>query len=176
MLIVGENLHSLIKQEHICNEKNFDNTCISLSLGTQAIWLKPSENCDTLVYGDDIPEECIVKDSISEKGIIIPPHSAVIAASCERINMPIGYFGLVQTKGSLARMMVSVHFSDGQLDPGFNGNVTFEIMNGSDFSIQLRKRQIIANLYVFKTSTYAMTGYNGRYQNADGPTIFRAET
>lgn len=175
MLIVGENLRGLIIQELICDQQCYDNTCISLSLGSQVIWLNPNENYNILDYGDNIPQECVKKSHINDSGLVIPPHKSVIASSFENITMPLGYFGLLQTKGSLARMMVSLHFSDGQIDPGFTGKVTFEIMNNSDFSIRIRKRQVVGNLYIFKTSTNDMVSYHGRYQNADGPTIFRAE-
>ncbi|WP_428981187.1 dCTP deaminase domain-containing protein [Marinomonas rhodophyticola] len=40
--------------------------------------------------------------------------------------MPNNKFGLVQTKGSIARGFISVHMSDGQVDPGYKGKVTLE--------------------------------------------------
>lgn len=175
MLIVGENLRGLIIQENICDEQCFDDTCISLSLGSQVVRLTPSDNYSILDYGDDIPNECIIRENISESGFILPPHKSIIASSYETVNIPVGYFGFLQTKGSLARMMVSLHFSDGQIDPGFVGKVTFEIMNASDFSIRIKKRYAVGNLYIFKTSTDEMSPYHGRYQNADGPTVFRTE-
>lgn len=175
MLIVGENLRGLIIQEKICDEQCFDNTCISLSLGPQVVRLVPNDNYSILDYGDDIPNECITHENVGESGLILPPRQSIIASSFENISIPMGYFGLLQTKGSLARMMVSLHFSDGQIDPGFVGKVTFEIMNASDFSIRIRKRQAVGNLYIFKTSTNEMPPYHGRYQNANGPTIFRTE-
>lgn len=175
MLIVGENLRGLILQDEICDEQCFDNTCISLSLGPQVVWLKPNDKYNILDYGDNIPNECIIRENISESGLVLPPHKSIIASSFETISMPVGFFGLLQTKGSLARMMMSLHFSDGQVDPGFKGQITFEIMNGSDFSIRLRKKQAVGNLYIFKTSTDEIIPYHGRYQNAVGPTIFKTE-
>lgn len=175
MLIVGENLRGLIMQEGICDEQCFDNTCISLSLGTQIIRLAPSDKYEILDYGEDIPEECIFYEDINENGLVIPPHKSIITCSYETVHIPVGYFGLLQTKGSLARMMVSLHFSDGQIDPGFSGKITYEIMNASDFSIRIKKRQAVGNLYLFKTSTNEINAYQGKYQNAMGPTIYRGE-
>ena len=175
MLIVGENLRGLIIQDRICDEQCFDNTCIALSLGPQIIKLEPTETYKTLDYGDEIPAECVRCENVSENGLVLPPRKAILASSYETIHIPVGYFGLLQTKGSLARMMVSLHFSDGQIDPGFNGKVTFEIINCSDFSIRIRKRQLVGNLYIFKTSTNDASAYQGKYQNATGPTIFKTE-
>lgn len=173
MLIVGENLRGLIVQENICDEQCYDNTSISLSLGPQVIKLKPSSSFHTLEYGETIPAECMIHDLISDSGLIINPHECVIASSHETIKMPVGYFGLLQTKGSLARLMVSLHFSDGQIDPGYRGKVTFEIMNASEFAIRIRKRQVVGNLYIFKTSTDSAPPYDGKYQNSTGPTVSR---
>ena len=85
--------------------------------------------------------------------------------------MPQGYMGLLQTKGSLARLCVSLHFSDGQIDPGFRGKITFEIFNASDFKIRIRKFQAVGNLYVLKTTTKKHKPYSGKYAGANGPTI-----
>ncbi len=171
MLIVGDNLLGLIHQENICPDDCYDNTCISLSLGFDAVWLNSTSEIDTLEYEREIPSKYIQKEKISDKGLLIPPHKSVLSSSMENIVIPVGYWGLVQTKGSLARLLVSLQLSDGQVDPGFNGKITFEISNNSDFNILIRKGQKIGNLYLFKASTNVNAPYNGRYQNATGPTI-----
>ena len=173
MLIVGENLRSLILQEQICEEQCYDNTCISLSLGSEEI--RFSSNGKIIDYGEIIPEECTHKEDITVNGLVLSPHESAIASSFETIGIPVGYFGLLQTKGSLARLMVSLHCSDGQVDPGFSGKITFEIINNSEFTVRIRKKQTVGNLYLFKTSTDANDAYSGRYQNAKGPTVFLNE-
>lgn len=173
MLIVGENLEGLIRQKEICNVNCFDGSCISLSLGTEVLWLQPTDKIKEIRYGQIIPEECIKREELEDNiGLILPPHKAVIASSNEVINMPIGYFGLFQTKSSLARLLVSIHFSDGQIESGFKGKINFEIMNASDLSIRIEKKQIVGNLYIFKASTNNCSAYSGRYQNSCGPQTF----
>ena len=175
MIIVGDNLEQLIAQHNIVKQSGtnranpYDNTCICLTLGDKTIRFLPKENF-TLAYEDNIPEDCLSRETIGNEGVIIPPLSAILACSHEKITMPLGYFGLVQTKGSLARMLVSIHFSDGQIDPGYSGVVTFEIFNASPYNIQLFKKQSVANLYIFKASNKKHQPYAGRYQNAEGPT------
>jgi deoxycytidine triphosphate deaminase len=172
MIIVGTSLEQLALQFEIVDRPNcFDNTCLSLSLGNDVIWLNPCDGMNTLVYGESIPDVCIRRETLDEQGLLLPPHSAVLASSWEVVKMPPGYMGFLQTKGSLARLMVSVHFSDGQIDSGFDGKITFEIFNGSEFNIRIHKRQKVANLYILKTSTLDYKMYAGRYNNADGPTI-----
>lgn len=172
MIVVGENLHQLMVQHKMVDRDNcFDETCIQLTLGETYIKLTPTPACDMLTYGGDIPKECVQSIAIGEDGLILEPHSAVLACSAEKINMPLGYMGLLQTKGSLARLYVSLHFSDGQIDSGFSGKVTFELFNASLFKIRIRKLQAVGNLYVFKTTTKSGHPYSGKYANADKPTI-----
>lgn len=171
-MIVGNDLKKLIKKYNICNEKQYDITSIKMDLGDEIIRLVPNKLINELIYGEPIPNECILREKIAEDGIIIKPKTSLIACSSSAINMPLGYFGLLQTKGSLARMMISIHFSDGQIDPWFKGNVTYEIFNGSDFNIKLYKKQFVGNLYIFKTSTKNIKPYNGKYSNSTGPTIY----
>ncbi len=172
MVIVGENLKQLMRQHGIVDRANcYDETCIQLSLGDQCIQLVPRKRNDILTYGEKIPERTMKKRVLGDDGLILQPKTAVLASSAEKIYMPRGYMGLLQTKGSLARMFVSLHFSDGQVDPGFKGNITFEIFNASDFIIRIRKFQAVGNLYILKTSTKRHRMYSGRYFNAEGPTI-----
>lgn len=172
MVIIGENLIQLMEQHKMVDRPNcFDETCIQLSLGDTYISLCPDSDNEILTYGEPIPEKYISRDKINEDGLVLSPKTAVLAASAESVFMPEGYMGLLQTKGSLARLFVSLHFSDGQIDPGFRGKVTFEIFNASDFKVRLRRLQPVGNLYVFKTSTKKHKLYCGKYAEANGPTI-----
>ena len=172
MIVVGDNLHELMEQYRIVDRDNcYDETCIRLSLGDTYFKLVPNSKKNTLIYGESIPNDCIQKYKVDEKGLILEPNTAVLACSAEKVDLPKGYMGLLQTKGSLARLFVSLHFSDGQIDSGFKGHVTFEIFNASTFNICIRKFQPVGNLYLFKTTTDNHQLYNGKYANSDVPTI-----
>lgn len=172
MIVVGENLRQLMKQHKMVDRPNcYDETCIQLSLGEQCIKLTPRSKDDILTYGEKIPEDVVNPIELDDAGLLLQPKTAVLASSAERIEMPRGYMGLLQTKGSLARLCVSLHFSDGQIDPGFKGRITFEIFNASDFTIRIRKFQAVGNLYILKATTKRHDLYSGRYLDAEGPTI-----
>lgn len=172
MIIIGDNLSELMAQHAIVDRGScFDETCINLHLGNSYIQLCPTENVSRLIYGEKIPDECFQKKPVPCEGLLIPPKTSFLACSAEMVNMPLGYMGLLQTKGSLARLFVSLHFADGQIDPGFRGHVTFEIFNGSEFDIVIRRLQPVGNLYIFKASTKQVNPYSGRYAGTDSPTI-----
>lgn len=171
MIIVGENLKNLIVQHEMVNKKNcFDETCITLSLSKHIYRFKENEK-HTLVYGEKIPSKYYKKEQIKENGILIPSKGTVLACSNEYLKMPQGYFGLVQTKGTLARMFVFANCADGQIDPGFEGRITFEIFNASPFEIRFRRLDKIANLYIIKASCKNTQKYQGKYLRAKEPTL-----
>lgn len=104
---------------------------------------------------------------------VLPPRGCVLSCSVERISMPLDVMGFVQTKGSIARGFVTAHLCDGQIDPGFSGKITLEIVNFSEFYYNLRPGMPIAQLFLYYLSSKVPVGYNGRYQNAGTPTAMR---
>ena len=173
MLVVGENLRGLIRQHKIVDSHDgcFDDTSISLRLDHHVITIRPPEGT-VLTYGSPIPPEYIQEDVITlDQGLVLGPHGAILGCSFERVRIPVGYFGLLQTKGSLARLFVTLHCCDGQIEPGFDGKITFEMCNQSTFGVRLFPRQIVGDLFLFKGSTRQVKPYSGRYQGATKPTV-----
>ncbi|SRR5579884_3111402 len=176
MLIVGDNLKYLVEQHQIVTDARcFDNNSLTLTLDRKIISIQPDDINNEIVYGHKIPPTWIIEDFIKDEGIVLPPQSAILGCSHEHIKMPIGYFGFVQTKGSLARLFMLINCCDGQIDAGYAGKVTFEICNLSTLSVRIHSHQPVAQLFIFKTSSRLVKPYNGRYQGAIGPTIQQPE-
>lgn len=104
---------------------------------------------------------------------ILVPMGKVLACSQEIIRMPLDLMGFVQTKGSLARGFLMAHLCDGQIDPGYAGRITLEIVNLSDFNYRLEPGMPIAQLFFYALSSPVGSGYSGRYQNSEEPTAMR---
>lgn len=100
----------------------------------------------------------------------LQPMGRVLACSREIVEMPLDLMGFIQTKGCLARGFLVVHMCDGQIDPGYRGKITFEIVNLSEFHYLLVPGMPVANLFFHKLVSSVQNGYEGRYQNSDGPT------
>ena len=171
MIIVGNKLKKIAKKYQIVDAKNIDETSLMIRLDRNIIYIRPSRTISSLTYGQTIPMECIDKIYDEDDVLVLKPHATCLACSTDRIHIPMGYFGFIQTKGSLARLMVSVHFSDGQVDPGFEGKVTLELYNASDFIIKIPYNAAIANLYLFKTKKSKTKKYSGKYHSSCIPTI-----
>ncbi|WP_421848431.1 dCTP deaminase [Marinomonas sp.] len=103
---------------------------------------------------------------------VLPPNGCVLACTQEYVTMPRDKFGLIQTKGSIARGFISVHMSDGQIDPGYKGKVTLELVNMSPFYYKLVPGMPIASLFVINTDEN-VEPYDGRYQSSSGPTAMK---
>jgi dCTP deaminase len=172
MLIVGDNLKSLVEQYHIVNNpRRYDTNSLTLTLDRGLIFLEPDTPQAEVIYGHSIPQEWIKEVDIQDDGIVLQPKSSVLGCSSEIINMPRGYFGFLQTKGSLARLFVLINYCDGQVEAGYSGKITFEICNMANFAVRLYRNQEVGQLFIFKTSTTYVEPYHGRYQNAQKPTI-----
>lgn len=172
MFIVGKNLRQLVEKYNVVDDaRDVEETCIELKLHKIIKRICIPQRDIILKYGDQVPNEYIKKDDISEGGLIIKPHEALLACSKQRVIIPRGYMGMVQTKGSLARLFVFVQCSDPQVDSGFAGNITFELYNASNFKILLQEGQKIANLYLLPVSDKNVNLYKGKYNGATEPTI-----
>jgi len=171
MLIVGENLRQLVDQHGICSSELFDEN--SLKLNLMSTVYRPNNESGVVAYEQQDYAELFQKEIIAPAGLLLKPGEAVLACSLGEYHMPMGYFGQVQTKGSLARLFVTAHLSDPQVDPGFRGRITLEMVNTGPFSIRLQTNANIAQLYIWKCSTGNGTPYSGRYNGASEPTLPR---
>ena len=172
MMIVGENLRRLVDQFHICSANSFDQFSISLTL--DYTYFAAKEGLERPInYNREAVDDCFDVKKITGKGLVLKPRDSIIACSSEHVTIPLGYFGLLQTKGSLARLFCTVHMCDGQIEPGFKGKITFEIVNLGPFLVRLLAKDNIAQLFIFSCSTSNSRSYEGRYFNADGPTLMK---
>ncbi len=106
-------------------------------------------------------------------GFVLESGQGILACSTEIVRMPTSHMGFIQTKGSIARGFVTAHFCDGQIDPGYTGRVTFELMNFSRQRYRLLAGMPIAQLFILQLTSAVDSGYSGRYQGAMSPTSMR---
>lgn len=143
---------------------------IGLHLDSELLWYQRVH--EPVVPPADLPTERVTLSANDRYRFV--PGAKLLACSLEQVRMPLDVMGFIQTKGSLARGFVMAHFCDGQIDPGFTGKITFELINLSDVTYELHVGIPIAQLFLFRLSQPVERGYVGRYQGADGPTPMRA--
>lgn len=173
MIVVSDNLAGIAKSFNICNLNLIEEFSIQIKLDRQIRRLQtPSNDLSPINYGSTIDHAAYFCDSEQiADSLILGPRECVLACSQDIYKMPKGYFGLIQTKGSLARMFVSATANDGQVEPGYSGKITLELINHSPFSVALRPGAAVAQMYIMRCSSEVSKPYSGRYQGATGPTI-----
>lgn len=169
MLIVGENLKTLTRQLNICEERLFDENSLIIEIDN-VVFVPDKSNKTPIKYGHSQVDSHYIKQKIVNGEILIRPNDVVLACSRSNFNIPNGYFGVVQTKGSLARLFVAATCNDSQIDPGFSGRITLELINQSPFDIIIPVGSKVAQLYLYKCSTLSAL-YNGKYGNSEIPTM-----
>ncbi len=174
MVVIGKNLEQLARQFKICESFLVDEFSLKIQLGESYYDIEKTKEGQKIIYGSS-QDVSVMYTSIKtiEQNLKLEPNQRVIACSKQKFDIPLDYFGIVQTKGTLARLFVQATCNDGQVEPGFNGFITLEIMNLSPWVIELPAGCEVAQLYLFKCSSPAEKGYSGRYfqQSKLGPTL-----
>jgi len=176
MLIIDYNLKTLAHDEKICSRDSLiEDFCIQIRL-SDGIYYRPKKDAPTIRYGSN--NKSIEKfydeknNADDDNGIItLFPGDQILACSKETYSLPKNIFGLVQTKGTLARMFVQVTCCDGQIEPGFKGKITLEIVNLSPFKIEIPTLSSVAQLYLFNCSMTSTIDYTGKYSGSEKPTL-----
>jgi dCTP deaminase len=172
MLINGSQLRSLVISEDLCRDpSSTEENSIKLTLDSSIAIPVPLSDPVSLKRPEAEPH--FERLTVAPEGFIMRPGACVLACSREVISMPVGYFGFIQTAGTLARLFVSAHCNDGQVDGGYRGKITLELINHGPLSIQLHSGDVVARLFVLETSDKAAVPYSGRYQGASSPTTAR---
>ncbi len=109
---------------------------------------------------------------IPHTGYELKPGDFLIGSTAEKVTIPNGYFGFIETKGNIARAGIQTHNTDGHVDPGFSGNITLEIKNNSNHSIIIYPELAFVQIYFFKATSKSLRPYNGKYQYQKGGTIY----
>lgn len=168
MIITEINLHELVEQYDIVPNSSIDQFSITLHL-SDTIREYNFQPDHIVTYGERMNNVDIVTKEITNEYILRAGH-AILACSSENVNIPQGYIGLLQTKGSLARLFVTVHCCDGQIESGFSGHITFEICNIGPLNVRLLPNVPVAQMFIFKCSSDKEI-YNGQYNKSDTPTF-----
>jgi dCTP deaminase len=173
MIIVSENLAGIVSSLKICDPSLIEEFSLQIRLDRQIRRLRESTiELAPIQYGSPIDHAAYFHEAETVlDSVLIRSQECVLACSQNNYSMPRGYFGLIQTKGTLARLFVSATANDGQVEPGYSGRLTLELTNHSPFSIEIRPGAVVAQMFIFRCSSEVAKPYCGRYQNATGPTL-----
>lgn len=120
-------------------------------------------------------DEYEIKDNTRIK---IEPGGFFLAHTKETVRIPNGTVARVEGKSSLGRFGLAIHVTAGYVDPGFEGEITLEIVNLSLNALLLTPGMKIAQLCVMQMTSEASEPYGhpkfkSHYQGQTGATASR---
>lgn len=149
---------------------------IDLTLSPDVRW--PNSGYTRLDVAN-LPEGHTVADPFREiaetQGILLMPGAVLLACTAETVRLGRMHVGRVEGKSSLARLWLSVHVTGGFIDPGFEGQVTLEVVNHAPWALMLHPGMPICQIAFDRLDTMPRKTYErtGRYQGQAGPTESR---
>ena len=172
-LLSNHSIRKLIERK-VLQIEPFDDTQVSptsidLRLGSVLVKYSPQ----TIRIGGNKPQSYEI--NISQSSYKLAPGEFVLGMTKEKVYIPNGYQGVIETKGNIARAGLSVHNNDGHIDPGFHGHITLEIVNmhNTDVYIDLIQETFICQLFIGTLSEACDTTYHGKYLNQEKPTVYQ---
>lgn len=97
-------------------------------------------------------------------------------STIETIKIPYSLQGQIHGRSSLARLGVFIHISAGFVDSGFDGTLTLECFNASNYTWRGLRGMKVAQIAFYRLDFPTKKPYQGRYQNQVGATPNRDET
>ena len=93
--------------------------------------------------------------------IVLLPGEMVLAHSFEYVRLPDGIAAELDGRSSYARLGLAIHLTAGMIDPGFEGTITFEMVNNGPNPIPLFPGLRIGQLRFFRVQR-PMRPYSAR--------------
>jgi len=112
---------------------------------------------------------------IPEEGFVLHPGEFILGSTSEYFELPGNLAGKLEGKSSLGRLGLVVHATAGFIDPGFKGEITYEITNISRLPIRIYADMKIAQICFLKMSSevenlYGSAKLGSKYSGQRGPT------
>lgn len=109
--------------------------------------------------------------------LILHPFQFCLGTTAERVRLPADLRGVLYGRSSLARLGLVVHTVAGNLDPGFDGEITLELLNVGSRILKIPAGWRIAHVSFEELDKAAGQPYgikkNSKYQGQQGATASR---
>jgi len=107
--------------------------------------------------------------SINNNKFVLFPGHMILATTLERVSLPLDICARLEGRSSIGRMGLFIH-NAGFIDPGFDGQITLELVNTGNSSIQLETGRRICQIVFEELKNPSERGYRGKYQHQNGAT------
>lgn len=128
-------------------------------------FLVQSSDTENVAYSYDYP---VSYDEIRTSVFTLKPADFCLATTTEYFEIPNTLAARIEGKSTWGRLGLLIHCTAGFVDPGFKGNLTMEIANISNNTIELVKDQPIAQITFVTLDSdadpYGTTRFSSKYQ------------
>ena len=122
-----------------------------------------------------IPDEPVKMDgnlaynTTTAESFILMPKQFVLATTMEYFCLPDNMTAFVEGRSSIGRLGLFIQ-NAGWVDPGFEGEITLELFNATDYPIVLQSGRRVGQLVFAQLDRDAENPYRGKYQGQRGAT------
>ena len=97
-------------------------------------------------------QEYSINVSVGPDGyFVLHPGEFTLASTLEFIKLPLDIAGRLEGRSSVGRLGLQVHATAGFVDPGFEGSLTFELINSGKLPLKIRPGVRLGQMCFFKT-------------------------
>ena len=122
----------------------------------------PFRELDAKAFNEKLPVKApLVTAKDGSSFFWLPPHSCGLGTSLERFSMPNHVMGIAQGKSTYARCGVILNVTP--IEPGWNGFLTMNIVNTTDYHARIYANEGIAQVMLFDVGEVGQS-YEGAYQ------------
>lgn len=155
MILSDHSIKEAISDGHIevspFNKDQIQPASLDVRLGSEVV-----EN----LYGKTVNET-------RDGNIVFEPGVFYLGHTREEITLPNNIAAQLTGRSSVGRKGVTIHQTAGWIDPGFSGQIVFEIHNISTKAAIFEPGERIGQLVFFELDQPS-TGYDGKYQDQQG--------
>lgn len=106
-----------------------------------------------------------------EDQVVLHPGEFALGSTLEYIKLPPDIVGILHGRSSWGRLGIIVHATAGFIDPGYSGNLTFELINDGRLPVPLYVGVRMAQMILFQLPSPSLFSYRGKYHRSIGTKV-----
>lgn len=157
-LVQNENLVENLSERELNNPEG---TGLDLSVGIISKFVKSTSYLGIDQRSTLNTEIIATLEKDGNRQIILSPQEYILVTTNEIINMPNSLVGIIRPRGTLFRSGIALY--TGQVNPGYDGNLTFGMHNCSPFDFTFELGSRIAHILFLEINGKSV-GYRGQWK------------
>lgn len=176
MILSDKTIKAMIKENELCdltkcqlNDNSIQPASLDITIGNSFSVITDTNLCTDDMSGIielDVP---VKYSEVRAESYLLLPKQFVLATTNEYVKLPNNITAFVEGRSSIGRLGLFIQ-NAGWVDPGFEGQITLELFNASNWVINLRSGIRIGQLVFAKMDRDAKNPYKGKYQGQVGAT------